>query len=159
MKAYKILSAVLAAALLSGCGMPEMSYENVDSPFFKEDSGKESAKGAEGNGSSGPAATDSGGSTESGTAQGTAESGKTESGKTESKKTESAETESVKTEPEKVYKDPESASAISLSRIVTVKDGKTSCELTAISTETNEASAEYGKLNTALKKIPEGEAL
>ena len=159
MKAYKILSAVLAAALLSGCGMPEMSYENVDSPFFKEDSGKESAKGEEGNGSSGPAATDSGGSTESGTAQGTAESGKTESGKTESKKTESAEAESVKTEPEKVYKDPESASAISLSRIVTVKDGKTSCELTAISTETNEASAEYGKLNTALKKIPEGEAL
>ena len=73
--------------------MPEMSYDNVDSPFFREDSGKEDTKGAEGNGSSEPAATDSGESTGSGTAQGTAESGKTESGKTESKKTESAETE------------------------------------------------------------------
>ena len=161
MKVYKILSAILAAALISGCGMPEMSFDNADSPIFRDDSGKESTSES---GSSKPAATESGKTTVSGTAQGTAESGKTESGKsesgkTESAQTESAQTESVKAEPEKIYEDPKSASAISLSRVVTVKDGKTSCEVTAMSTETNEASAEYEKLNAALKEIPEGEAI
>ena len=140
--------------------MPEISFDNADSPIFREDSGKASAE----SGASKPAPSDSGKKTESGTAQKPAESGKTESGKTGSEKTgsaatESTKTESVKAEPEKIYEDPKSASAISLSRVITVKEGKTSCELTAISTETNEASSEYTKLNAALKEIPEGEAL
>ena len=160
MKVYRIFPVILCAALLSGCGMPEISFDNANSPIFRDDSGKESAE----SGASGTASTESGNPTGSGTAQGPAESGQKEPGKTESEKTESAkteskETESVKTEPERVYEEPKSASAISLSRVVTVKEGKTSCELTAISTETNEASAEYEKLNAALKKIPEGEAL
>ena len=160
MKVYRILPVILAAALLSGCGMPEMSFDNADSPIFREDSGKESAE----NGSSRPDSTDSGKPAGSGTVQGTTESGKTDQGKTDSEKTENAktdskETESVSAEPEKVWKDPNSASAISLSRAVTVKNGKISCEVTAISTETNEASSEYEKLNAALKKIPDGEVL
>lgn len=165
MKAYKILSGILAAALLSGCGMPEMSFDNADSPILnKRESGTESAPE---NVSSKPVTADSGASSggtansgESGkTESRKAESGKTDSEKTESAKTESTKTESVKTEPSKVYEDPKSASAISLSRTVTVKDGKSSTEITAIAVETNEASPEYEKLNAALKKIPEGEAL
>ncbi|MBP3879090.1 MAG: hypothetical protein J6D46_02125 [Lachnospiraceae bacterium] len=168
MKTYKILSGSLAAALLSGCGMPEMSFENADSPILKKESGKESAESAPGNVSSDSVTTgsrpaESGGSTGSGES-GKAESGadenaKTDSAGTGSAKTDSAGNESAKTEPGKIYEDPKSASAISLSRTVTVKDGKYSTELTAISTETNEAASEYEELNAALKKIPEGEAL
>ena len=151
MKVRKILSGILAAVLLSGCGMPEMSFDNADSPIFREDSGKESRESTEKNDSSKPSLPDDGKAAESKPAQGMTESGKPESGKTESTDPESTKTDSRKTEPEKIYEDP--------SRTVTAKDGKTSTELFAISTETNEISPEYEKLNKALKEIPEGEAL
>ena len=159
MKVRKILSGILAAVLLSGCGMPEMSFDNADSPIFREDSGKESRESTEKNDSSKPSLPDDGKAAESKPAQGMTESGKPESGKTESTDPESTKTDSRKTEPEKIYEDPTSASALTFSRTVTAKDGKTSTELFAISTETNEISPEYEKLNKALKEIPEGEAL
>ena len=159
MKVHKILSGILAAVLLSGCGMPEMSFDNADSPIFREDSRKESRESTEKKDSSKPSLPDDGEAAESKAAQGMTESGKPESGKTESSDTESTKTDSRKTEPEKIYEDPASASALTFSRTVTAKDGKTSTELFAISTETNEISPEYEKLNRALKEIPEGEAL
>ena len=102
MKAKKLIALGLLAFMLSGCGMPKVDYNGVDSPLFVKD---ESGAAASGNETvTGPAGTAPDDSTEADSsvtdsqskADGKAES-RTDNKKTDSKKTESL-TDSIPTE-------------------------------------------------------------